>query len=1027
MKLRTMKVLTPLAAFALTLGLEAGTSLTTEGFEGYTAGSGITSGQNNFLFVPPAGEAVADQSKVTAYADDAMKGAEVGSNYLKLSTEDGKLFRSINALNDGALGDAVTPHAEGVDIDAVMQFTATDSSDRPEAGDEKFVMWLESDTSGETPGYSLMVLGGKYASEGLSLAGNAIYKLSGVDVAPGSWHRVTVKAFPNVNGEGTNIPGFQVFIDGEAMTAERVLRQDESGSYIFVEEGVDPSIIDSGLADGVYIPSMSSEASLKAVGFAGEGKIDNLAVTDNYVAPTVTFGITVPDGVEIVSVTDTASSTVIEPEEGKYTTDPGAALSVVVGLPAGKLFDDGSKTKTLSLTAAADTVASGIDAESIKDAAAKIGEDEFLDIGAAYNAAVAAKGGTITLLQNIESGVLKWDSSKFTSDFIVDLGGKTITFDCADSKYAIQITKGTSTVTFKNGQIAAKASAEGKPLTTVFQNYANLVVEDVAIDADNFNGTTNPYTDKPGMIFAVMNGSLAITGSTSVANCHGWVLSVGNHAGTDYVSRAVTLDTTGTLDGDFRFCGGTVTYVKCGFADDAKFYYGAACAKIVEGNPVGSTYADGDLIGFPFVARAGGEPVMPTVAATYSYAGQFYQTADAAFAAASAGDIVTIIADVADVDVEINKTLTLDATGYTVVGKKGVYAIRVMDGDLTIVGGTFKTEDATSNSLFLIGDWEGKTEDQYKGGTLTINGGTFGGVKVGNLIKNSRGSVVVNGGSFTSTNSRGIKADGPDATVVINTGAEIDLEGKKALCADQGGKITVNGGEVTGNVVIEGSSDDSAITINGGKIAGSITKASGTILIPGTSTALFNADQSAFCASGYATVADSENVGWFKVAEASSSDIEVAPGATTTDPFDTEEAATAAMAKVVIVPAEAVTTGLEAADLEAYKGKFEKKVVAVDDKFAVAVVLSSAAETELQTQANNDAKVLDPAAAAAAEVEAEAEIATIPGFYYSLKTGATLNGMVEGDRTLATKGTLKLKVPNKGASGFYQVLINIGP
>ena len=133
------------------------------------------------------------------------------------------------------------------------------------------------------------------------------------------------------------------------------------------------------------------------------------------------------------------------------------------------------------------------------------------------------------------------------------------------------------------------------------------------------------------------------------------------------------------------------------------------------------------------------------------------------------------------------------------------------------------------------------------------------------------------------------------------------------------------------------------------------------------------------------------------------------------------------MAKVVIVPAEAVAKGLSAEDLETYTGKFEKRVVAVGDKFAIAVALSSAAEAELQTQANDDAKVLDPAAAAAAEVEAEAEIATIPGFYYSLKAGAALNSMVEGDRTLATKGTLKLKVPNKGAAGFYQVLINIGP
>lgn len=300
------------------------------------------------------------------------------------------------------------------------------------------------------------------------------------------------------------------------------------------------------------------------------------------------------------------------------TATPAKDYELATLTVKGEAFTSGS-TYTVVEGDAGNTIAIAATATAIPYVA-QIGENKYLTFAAAFEA--AADGDTITLLDNATTDVIK----KFKNNLTINLGGFTLTADLADdSKYIFQILKDLN-VTFKNGKIAVAAAKTS--LTTVFQNYANLTVENVEIDAANLTGS-NAYWNCAA-VFAIMNGNVQITGNTSIKNNNGYAISIGNHAG-DYPSRAVTINTTGTLDGDFLFAGGTVTYTAGSFASDAKYYYGLAVQATNDVGTVtnGSMFAGSDLVNFPIVAGVGAQVVYPdpaTKTAYYEKLGQLFAT-----------------------------------------------------------------------------------------------------------------------------------------------------------------------------------------------------------------------------------------------------------------------------------------------------------------------------------------------------------------------------------------------------------------
>lgn len=256
---------------------------------------------------------------------------------------------------------------------------------------------------------------------------------------------------------------------------------------------------------------------------------------------------------------------------------------------------------------------------------------------------------TVTLQQNATTDFFKngpFAANQYPDGLTIDLNEKVWTVDLkSDNKYALQLSSGNK-FTFKNGDLKV-ADNEWATLTTMFQNYADLTVEDVDIDATNLKGA-NGYWDYAA-VFAVMNGNVQITGSTSVTGTDGYLLSVGNHAG-EYQSRAVTINTTGALAGDFLFAGGAVTYVNGTLDTDAAYYYGSAtnAPSSTTGYPGGATiFAITDLTGFNLTTGVGEVPVAPTTVSTYKRCGQLYADVATAKAAAQTSDDIVLFTDYA--------------------------------------------------------------------------------------------------------------------------------------------------------------------------------------------------------------------------------------------------------------------------------------------------------------------------------------------------------------------------------------------
>ena len=258
------------------------------------------------------------------------------------------------------------------------------------------------------------------------------------------------------------------------------------------------------------------------------------------------------------------------------------------------------------------------------------------------------------------------------------------------------------------------------------------------------------------------------------------------------------------------------------------------------------------------------------------------------------------------------------------------------------------------------------------------------------------------------------------------------------------GQLTVEGGSFTGKHIVYGTKVTSLATITGGTFTATdagytlnmLDTARGTITVTGGTFTGFNpANNSAegagtnFVPNGY--VSTETSTGVWTVAEVQ--EVPVTPGAQT-EPVDTQEAAEAEAAKVVPSVPTAVAEELTPAQEAAYTEMFEAKVVPVTvgetTKYAVEVVMKESVAADLQTAVDGEtADVATAAVAAAADptTTPEAEVATTPGLYYVVEAGSSLDGIAPESCTLATGTSLKLKIPNKGTSGFYRIGVSVTP
>ena len=173
----------------------------------------------------------------------------------------------------------------------------------------------------------------------------------------------------------------------------------------------------------------------------------------------------------------------------------------------------------------------------------KIGETSYATLKDAVDAVEVCEDfatcevTTINVLGDTETSGIVFLSGK---KIIIDLGGFTVTFKepTVGSKGTetqdMQILKN-STITFQNGKMVSSNSASSKMF---IQNYANLTLKDVEIDATNEQN-----------LYAVSNnsGDVSIEGTTSI-KAKRVAFDVCGYS-TYTIGPKVVVDTTGTIEG----------------------------------------------------------------------------------------------------------------------------------------------------------------------------------------------------------------------------------------------------------------------------------------------------------------------------------------------------------------------------------------------------------------------------------------------------------------------------------------------
>lgn len=281
-----MKNLTFALACASTFALFAAIDAPKADFEGYAAGAKVADevepDSQSVYWLYDGASGSEDGSTVKAYGGENLPApAAGGQNYLELSTEGGTLWRSLAVGNThgegigGRLGAAQALPPGGLYIDTMVQFTPTEDGGAPDTtGDDKLAIWLNVDSSSEAPVTNLMVKASVVDDQGTRTPTTFTLTNAGA-VKAGEWYRLTVKAIGDIT-ENDEVPGFQILLDGTLMVADKMTVTEEYAELLGNDD----------INSKTVFASLSSAATLQAVGFKGSGALDNLAFSETEPQPT---------------------------------------------------------------------------------------------------------------------------------------------------------------------------------------------------------------------------------------------------------------------------------------------------------------------------------------------------------------------------------------------------------------------------------------------------------------------------------------------------------------------------------------------------------------------------------------------------------------------------------------------------------------------------------------------------------------------------------------------------------------------
>ena len=225
------------------------------------------------------------------------------------------------------------------------------------------------------------------------------------------------------------------------------------------------------------------------------------------------------------------------------------------------------KKSILALLLAVLMVASLLPAAAMADEGnvAKIGDKEYATLAEAVAAVPDNTHTTITLLRNVTDGAgiivepnknITFDFDGFAYYFVSTVGSSGTETNC------FQLKKG-SNITMRDGTIIANCSSA----KIVFQNYSNLILENMQVDATVGNNNLQ-------YVVSCNCGTTKITGNTNIKARSGWyALDVyywpGNGYG-DGVSVTIDENMTGTVTGMISYGADNTADGQANYADKAK-------------------------------------------------------------------------------------------------------------------------------------------------------------------------------------------------------------------------------------------------------------------------------------------------------------------------------------------------------------------------------------------------------------------------------------------------------------------------
>ena len=437
------KLMTLIGAAAMAFGLHADPLLTGVGFDTLTADTALdTSGDYWTEWTAAEGEALtvkgweaSGESYSAECGRPTLPEGDGGAvNFLNVKTAFANpVYRNINA--DGAAQSI----GDGLYFDQLVKFTACDEDPTEEYAGGKLVVYTKEivDANDEVTDTRLCVKAGKYNGSEL---GSAVYDCG--SIADG-WHRVTIKAIDGVYNEVN--AGFALYIDGAPK------------AYVEGNTGYDNSKLSAlgkalNTAKKLFPSLVGSVSALAGVGFAGQGMVDDVALTDQ--APEFAqdqfFYLNWDENVTALSYTVNGGASVpadVTPgEAGSLSILYTGAMDVNVDATYAENWGKGDWTADDGVTVdgttfrvqAGDQAGYVVSADATPRLAVTIGEGEAVTYPSFAKAlkAINAQGedAKIVLNQDIELELISDDAGEHTEALImsegavtIDLNGKTIT------------------------------------------------------------------------------------------------------------------------------------------------------------------------------------------------------------------------------------------------------------------------------------------------------------------------------------------------------------------------------------------------------------------------------------------------------------------------------------------------------------------------------------------------------------------------------------------------------------------------